>query len=89
MARTIFVPICSATPKGKTSSFIRAIWENASLTRSLKKPGRSGSKTDHAHQREKLTMMNPDHRKLLEAEMVNFLFEGKEVHIEGYTPPEK
>lgn len=34
-------------------------------------------------------MMNPDHRKLLEAEMVNFLFEGKEVHIEGYTPPEK
>ncbi|MGS6260449.1 oxidative damage protection protein, partial [Enterobacter hormaechei] len=22
-------------------------------------------------------------------EMVNFLFEGKDVHIEGYTPPEK
>ncbi|MGS6500657.1 oxidative damage protection protein, partial [Enterobacter intestinihominis] len=21
--------------------------------------------------------------------MVNFLFEGKDVHIEGYTPPEK
>ncbi|MGS6167716.1 oxidative damage protection protein, partial [Enterobacter hormaechei] len=24
-----------------------------------------------------------------EQEMVNFLFEGKDVHIEGYTPPEK
>ena len=28
-------------------------------------------------------------RKVLEQEMVNFLFEGKDVHIEGYTPPEK
>ncbi|EPC8602252.1 oxidative damage protection protein, partial [Escherichia coli] len=24
-----------------------------------------------------------------EQEMVNFLFEGKEVHIEGYTPEDK
>ncbi|HHF3638350.1 TPA: oxidative damage protection protein, partial [Haemophilus influenzae] len=24
---------------------------------------------------------------LLEQEMVNFLFEGKDVHIEGYVPP--
>ena len=37
----------------------------------------------------KLNMMNVEHRKLLEEEMVNFLFEGKDVHIEGYTPPEK
>jgi Fe-S cluster biosynthesis and repair protein YggX len=35
----------------------------------------------------KLNMMNPEHRQLLEQEMTNFLFEGKEVHIEGYTPP--
>ncbi|MBE4575990.1 oxidative damage protection protein [Vibrio navarrensis] len=35
----------------------------------------------------KLNMMDPEHRKLLETEMVSFLFEGKEVHIEGYTPP--
>jgi len=35
----------------------------------------------------KLNMMDPEHRKLLETEMVNFLFEGKEVVIEGYTPP--
>lgn len=37
----------------------------------------------------KLNMMNAEHRKLLENEMVNFLFEGKEVHIEGYVPIEK
>ena len=35
----------------------------------------------------KLNMMNAEHRQLLEQEMVNFLFEGKEVHIEGYVPP--
>ena len=37
----------------------------------------------------KLNMMNAEHRKLLEEEMVNFLFEGKDVHIEGYVPPAK
>lgn len=37
----------------------------------------------------KLNMMNAEHRKLLEQEMVNFLFEGKEVHIEGFTPEDK
>ena len=36
----------------------------------------------------KLNMMNPEHRKLLEQEMVNFLFEGKEIIIEGYKPVE-
>ncbi|NIF21216.1 MULTISPECIES: oxidative damage protection protein [Pantoea] len=36
----------------------------------------------------KLNMMNPGDRKVLEQEMVNFLFEGKDVHIDGYTPPE-
>ena len=36
----------------------------------------------------KLSMMNPEHRKLLETEMVNFLFEGKEVVIDGYKPVE-
>ena len=35
----------------------------------------------------KLSMMNPEDRKQLEQEMIKFLFEGKEVHIEGYTPP--
>lgn len=37
----------------------------------------------------KLNMMNVEHRKLLETEMVNFLFEGKDVYIEGYVPVEK
>lgn len=35
----------------------------------------------------KLNMMQPADRALLETEMVNYLFEGKDVHIEGYTPP--
>ncbi|MBD1559805.1 oxidative damage protection protein [Vibrio sp. S9_S30] len=35
----------------------------------------------------KLNMMDPEHRKELEREMVNFLFEGKDVVIDGYTPP--
>ncbi|WP_434358497.1 oxidative damage protection protein [Parasalinivibrio latis] len=35
----------------------------------------------------KLNMMNTEHRQLLEEEMVNFLFEGKDVVIDGYTPP--
>ncbi|MFS1539718.1 MAG: oxidative damage protection protein [Candidatus Phlomobacter fragariae] len=38
----------------------------------------------------KLSTMNLEDRKLLEQEMVKFLFEGKEIHIEGYnTPSEK
>lgn len=37
----------------------------------------------------KLNMMNAEHRQLLETEMVSFLFEGKDVHIEGYVPIEK
>lgn len=32
----------------------------------------------------KLNMMNVDDRKLLEEEMIKFLFD---VHVEGYTPP--
>ncbi|CAI2518391.1 oxidative damage protection protein [Serratia entomophila] len=35
----------------------------------------------------KLNMMNVDDRKLLEQEMIKLLFEGHDVHIEGYTPP--
>lgn len=34
----------------------------------------------------KLSMMNIDDRKILEQEMVHFLFESQEVHIQGYTP---
>ncbi len=37
----------------------------------------------------KLNMMDPEHRKLLEDAMVKFLFEGEDVHIDGYTPPKQ
>ena len=36
-----------------------------------------------------LNMMDPEHRALLEEQMVGFLFENKEVEIEGYRPPEQ
>ncbi|WP_105181212.1 oxidative damage protection protein [Pseudoalteromonas sp. T1lg21] len=36
-----------------------------------------------------LNMMDPEHRAFLEEQMVGFLFQGKEVEIEGYRPPEK
>ncbi|MDT3318362.1 oxidative damage protection protein [Shewanella sp. SP1S2-4] len=34
----------------------------------------------------KLNMMNIDDRKFLEEQMTSFLFEGKEVEIEGFVP---
>lgn len=34
----------------------------------------------------RLIMTNPEHRKLLEQEMIEFLFEGKDIHIEGFKP---
>ncbi len=37
----------------------------------------------------KLNMMNPEHRKFLEAQMEAFLFKGEDVEIEGYKPVEK
>lgn len=35
----------------------------------------------------KLNMMNMDDRTRLEKDMADFLFEGKDIKIEGYTPP--
>lgn len=37
----------------------------------------------------KLSMMNVEDRKLLEEEMRKFLFEGKDVQIDGYTPEDQ
>lgn len=34
----------------------------------------------------KLNMMNPEHRKQIESEMVRFLFEGQDIVIDGYKP---
>ena len=36
----------------------------------------------------RLSPINPEHRKFLEAEMVKFLFEGGSEKPEGYVPPE-
>lgn len=35
----------------------------------------------------RLNMMQAEARQFLEQQMVAFLFEGKDVEIEGYTPP--
>lgn len=37
----------------------------------------------------RLNLMDPSARAFLEQEMIAFLFEGKDIEIEGYTPPEK
>ncbi len=37
----------------------------------------------------KLNMINVEDRKFLEQEMINFLFENKEILIEGYVPPNR
>jgi Fe-S cluster biosynthesis and repair protein YggX len=37
----------------------------------------------------RLNMMDPAAREFLEQQMVAFLFEGQEIHVEGYVPPSK
>lgn len=37
----------------------------------------------------KLNMMEQDHRKMLEDEMVKYLIQGQDIDIEGYIPPSK
>lgn len=37
----------------------------------------------------KLSMINNDDRRILEQAMIEFLFEGKDIHIEGYRPLQK
>ncbi len=37
----------------------------------------------------KLNMMDAEHRAMLEKEMQAFLFEGKDVKIDGYVPQQK
>lgn len=63
--------------------------ENASITDLQRSWAQWQHKQTMLINEKKLNMMNAEHRKLLEQEMVNFLFEGKEVHIEGYTPEDK
>ena len=37
----------------------------------------------------KLKMLNPEDRALIQEAMIGYLFDNKEVDIEGYTPEEK
>ena len=37
----------------------------------------------------KLKMINPEDRALIQEAMIGYLFDNKEVDIEGYTPEEK
>lgn len=37
----------------------------------------------------RLSPINPEHRKFLEGEMVKYLFEGKTEAPEGYVPPDE
>lgn len=90
MSRTIFCTFLQREAEGQDFQLYPANWENASITRSPKKPRAQWQhKQTMLINEKKLNMMNAEHRKLLEQEMVNFLFEGKEVHIEGYTPEDK
>ncbi|MBD3699014.1 oxidative damage protection protein [Enterobacter hormaechei] len=91
MARTIFCTFLQRDAEGRGFPALPGRPRvSAFTTRSPKKPrGQWQKKQTMLINEKKLSMMNPEHRKLLEQEMVNFLFEGKDVHIEGYTPPEK
>jgi len=51
--------------------------------------GRWMSKQTMLINEKKLNLMSTDDRRFLEEQMVAFLFEGKEVQIDGYTPPSK
>lgn len=89
MSRTIFCTFLQREADGRfpaVSGRARKAYLQRNLQRSL---AQWQHKQTMLINEKKLSMMNPEHRKLLEQEMVQFLFEGKDVHIEGYTPPEK
>jgi len=51
--------------------------------------GRWMSKQTMLINEKKLNLMSTDDRSFLEQQMIAFLFEGKDVQIDGYTPPSK
>ncbi|MCZ8498087.1 Fe(2+)-trafficking protein [Vibrio lentus] len=61
-----------------------------SLTTSLKKLRDNGKASKPCLSMRKLNMMDPEHRKLLKTEMVNFLFRKVKMSLlSGYTPPKR
>ncbi|MBP1521522.1 oxidative damage protection protein [Salmonella enterica subsp. enterica serovar Worthington] len=89
MSRTIFVLTCNATLKGKIFSSTGELGKRIYNEISKDAWAQWQHKQTMLINEKKLNMMNAEHRKLLEQEMVSFLFEGKDVHIEGYTPEDK
>ena len=89
MSRTIFCTFLQREAEGQDFQLYPGELGNASITRSPRSLAQWQHKQTMLINEKKLNMMNAEHRKLLEQEMVNFLFEGKEVHIEGYTPEDK
>lgn len=76
--------------KGRISNFIPVRSASVSITKYQKEAWSQWiTKQTMLINEKKLSMMNIEDRKLLEQEMVNFLFEGQDVHIAGYTPPSK
>lgn len=87
MSRTIFVLSCSATPKADFQLYPGDVGKRIYNEISKEARGEWMKKQTMLINEKKLNMMNVDDRKLLEEEMIKFLFEGHDVHIEGYTPP--
>ncbi|ESG85825.1 oxidative damage protection protein [Salmonella enterica subsp. enterica serovar Kentucky str. ATCC 9263] len=90
MSRTIFCTYLQRDAEGQDFSSTLANWENVYYNEISKDAWAQWQhKQTMLINEKKLNMMNAEHRKLLEQEMVSFLFEGKDVHIEGYTPEDK
>ncbi|XPE40034.1 oxidative damage protection protein [Shigella flexneri] len=86
MSRTIFVLSCNAKQKARIFSCTGKVGKRIYNEISKEAWAQWQHKQTMLINEKKLNMMNVEHRKLLEQEMINFLFEGKDVHIEGYTP---
>ena len=90
MARTIFCTFLQRDAEGQDFQLYPGDMGKRSYNEISKEAwGQWQKKQTMLINEKKLSMMNPEHRNLLEQEMVNFLFDCKYVHIEGYTPPEK
>lgn len=86
MSRTIFALSCNAKQKAGFSAVPGDLGKRIYNEISKEAWAQWQHKQTMLINEKKLNMMNVEHRKLLEQEMINFLFEGKDVHIEGYTP---
>ena len=90
MARTIFCTLLNKEADGLDFQTLpgelgKKVFENISK----EAWARWMSKQTMLINEQKLNLMNTEDRLVIEKNMVNFLFEGKEVQIDGYTPESK